>query len=166
MEEIKYTIPCQNCKGKGVIPHFKHIEDGICFNCYGSKVEEVDKETYDSYIRTQERLKKGKYILFNRGNIEYYKTAKEIYKKYGNFYCGSYGVWSISQSYKDENIVYGLRSDNDEKFINDISKEYQTRLKKETMKTIDILKGMLENEEDENIIELVTNKIKELEKTL
>lgn len=39
-------VACQRCDGKGVIPGFDHVLDGICFACGGSKVERVDAATY------------------------------------------------------------------------------------------------------------------------
>ena len=42
---IKLT-PCYRCGGKGYLPQYKHVEDGICFRCRGEKYEEyIDHET-------------------------------------------------------------------------------------------------------------------------
>jgi hypothetical protein len=27
---------CTRCNGKGVIPHFAHVMNGVCFRCWGS----------------------------------------------------------------------------------------------------------------------------------
>ena len=30
------TATCPNCDGKGVLPHFRHISNGVCFWCKGT----------------------------------------------------------------------------------------------------------------------------------
>lgn len=37
---IQY-INCPRCGGKGVIPQYHHIQEGICFRCWGARVEKV-----------------------------------------------------------------------------------------------------------------------------
>jgi hypothetical protein len=32
-------VPCQFCRGTGFIAHFKHVANGVCFNCDGSGME-------------------------------------------------------------------------------------------------------------------------------
>lgn len=45
--ETEYiVVDCQRCDGRGVIPGFDHVLDGICFACGGSKVDRVDAATY------------------------------------------------------------------------------------------------------------------------
>lgn len=38
---------CPKCQGKGYLPNYKHVEDGICFLCYGSGI--ITKEEYTAY---------------------------------------------------------------------------------------------------------------------
>lgn len=40
-------ITCPKCQGKGYISNYKHVEDGICFLCYGSGV--ITQEEYTAY---------------------------------------------------------------------------------------------------------------------
>ena len=35
--------PCNRCDGKGYIPEYKHVQNGICFKCRGGRYEEVLK---------------------------------------------------------------------------------------------------------------------------
>ncbi len=32
---IQFMNPCSKCNGTGYLDHFKHISNGICFNCHG-----------------------------------------------------------------------------------------------------------------------------------
>ena len=40
LESIKFT-PCHRCHGAGFIPEFKHVNNGICFRCNGSRYDEL-----------------------------------------------------------------------------------------------------------------------------
>ncbi len=39
-QKIHYT-PCERCSGAGFFPQFKHVQDGICFNCGGERFNEL-----------------------------------------------------------------------------------------------------------------------------
>lgn len=41
------TTPCDRCNGAGYIHQYKHIQNGICFDCWGEgiKIKELDNET-------------------------------------------------------------------------------------------------------------------------
>ena len=127
---MKHQIPCCNCKGKGIIPAFMHIENGRCFACNGSGKVMVDDEVYEGYLKKVEREKKGKYIVMNKGVAEYYNTEKEIYEKYGRFYSGEYAGWCVRQSYRDEHIIYGICGKREEQFILECQIEYAHYLAK------------------------------------
>lgn len=36
--------PCYRCHGKGKFPQYEHVENGICFRCYGKRFEELIEE--------------------------------------------------------------------------------------------------------------------------
>lgn len=36
--------PCFRCNGEGVFPEFKHVSNGICFRCGGTKYEELIRD--------------------------------------------------------------------------------------------------------------------------
>lgn len=38
--EIKNLTPCRKCNGHGYFPEFTHIQNGICFRCFGSQYDE------------------------------------------------------------------------------------------------------------------------------
>jgi hypothetical protein len=40
LRKMNYT-PCFRCSGAGVLPHYKHVEHGICFRCRGRRYEEL-----------------------------------------------------------------------------------------------------------------------------
>jgi hypothetical protein len=43
-DDIATYEPCWKCEGKGRIPHYMHIHDGICFKCCGTGGEIVEKK--------------------------------------------------------------------------------------------------------------------------
>lgn len=53
-------ILCRKCAGQGTISNYKHVEDGICFTCNGSRFEEVEDNTTDvvQMIRDERKLNK------------------------------------------------------------------------------------------------------------
>jgi hypothetical protein len=82
-----YQIPCQNCKGHGTIAHFKHVENGICFECSGSGIQQVNEKEYNECytvvcsqrplngIKTweHETIGNGRYYAY--GNMEQYENV-------------------------------------------------------------------------------------------
>ncbi len=36
---ITNLIPCSRCGGRGYLPQYHHVENGICFNCWGEGIE-------------------------------------------------------------------------------------------------------------------------------
>lgn len=38
---VNQLTPCQRCGGQGWFPEFAHVEDGVCFRCWGEKYEEL-----------------------------------------------------------------------------------------------------------------------------
>lgn len=161
-----HTIPCQNCKGHGTIAHFKHVENGLCFTCHGSGQLEATEAEYQEYIQELERKKQGSYILFNHGTIEYYKTTKQITEKYGTFYTGSYGKYSVHQSYKDEHIVYTNSTKNNDTFIQVVTAEYNRLIAEKIKKKINQYMEWILEEDDLEVSDMLSNKVRELRKQL
>jgi hypothetical protein len=162
-----YKIPCKKkCKGTGEIESYKHVEDGICFECYGSKFQEVDKQQFDEYNMQLLRV----YILFNKGNFEYYQNEQEIQNKYGNFFfCGEYGDHSALINYKDKNIVYKLSNSNNELFEKNTQIEWNKRKKESVIEEIMLCKEVLKiiNEEQiKNQLFLKINRLEEFKRNL
>ncbi|CAI6330935.1 hypothetical protein [Bacillus subtilis] len=143
-----FEIPCKKCGGRGVIPYYRHINEGECFDCNGSGMQDVSKEEHDTYLENEKLRKqneeKGNYVIYNTENdtVEYFKTEKDAVSEYGNFYCGSYGDYSCWVFYKHEHIkmnVYRGRND----FIN--ACRHQTIIDKQNKQKerIKILNGWL-----------------------
>lgn len=65
MKEIK--IKCDNCNGTGYIPHYNHVENGICFKCMGSGF--VIEKQY-----SKEELKKKE----QKANKKRFASLKEL----------------------------------------------------------------------------------------
>lgn len=161
-----YKIPCKKCAGHGVISSFAHVENGVCFQCYGSKFQEVSEIEYKDYQAQQALKAQGKYIVFNNGNVEYYKTVKEIENKYGNFFSGSYGDYSTQISYNDKNIVYTKHTTDSEEFLNSVKAEYNKRNNAEITSKIEYMKGMLKVEKDADFIVMLKEQINTLKNEL
>ncbi|KON87366.1 hypothetical protein AF332_11385 [Sporosarcina globispora] len=157
-----YKIPCKNCKGHGVLNNFKHVQDGICFKCSGSGYQEASKEEYENYKQFEEMQKQGKYIVFNNGKTELFQNEKKIFAQYGNFFTGEYGNYSVKINYKNENIIYTRHTINSDEFIRAVKNEYNNKLNKKIIK----FKKQLEDELDQEWIELLNKKIKQLESQL
>lgn len=63
-------ILCRKCAGKGKIPNYKHVEDGICFTCNGSRFEGVEDGATDiiQMIRDERKINK---VLENEFDLIY-----------------------------------------------------------------------------------------------
>lgn len=47
MRVLRQLTPCSRCHGAGVFPEYNHIQNGICFKCYGVRYEEFIKRKED-----------------------------------------------------------------------------------------------------------------------
>ncbi|ATH91621.1 hypothetical protein [Bacillus glycinifermentans] len=170
-----YNIPCKKCGGKGVIPYYRHINGGECFDCNGSGMQDVTKEEHDTYLENEKFRKqigeKGNYVIYNTENdtVEYFKTEKDAVSKYGNFYCGSYGGYSCRVFYKHKQIKMNVyRGEND--FINACRQQMiidKQNKQKERIKILnEWLKKAIENKKHADEIQELKIMIKEAEHKL
>ena len=58
---VKYET-CHRCDGKGFIPKYSHVEDGICFNCWGSGYKNFYMQFYTQadivdFVNKKKKLK-------------------------------------------------------------------------------------------------------------
>lgn len=44
MKNLIYLTPCSRCSGQGILPQYSYIHNGICFNCWGAKFNELIRE--------------------------------------------------------------------------------------------------------------------------
>lgn len=70
------TITCDRCKGSGKVK-YKHIADGICFQCEGLGKIEISNEEYQK-IQTQKEKSIETYIKFYEGTITDVVTSSEL----------------------------------------------------------------------------------------
>jgi len=49
LSDYPYFFICPRCHGTGYLPHFKHVEDGVCFLCWGNIVS--NSVFYDRIIK-------------------------------------------------------------------------------------------------------------------
>lgn len=161
-----YTIKCPNCKGKGHLPQFSHVEGGICFSCNGSGYKEVDKETYDEYQKQARFKELVKYIIFDNGNVKVSGSIKAIEKTYGNFYCGTYADIPCQVSYKDKNVCYINLTDDYEEIVNKFKTEYKRRQQEQIKKEIAICKEILKDQTEPPFIQKINDRIRVLESQL
>lgn len=47
---VFYFRKCLRCDGTGYLPHFSHVENGICFLCYGNNIEHTMFSSRINYI--------------------------------------------------------------------------------------------------------------------
>ncbi|MCY9290949.1 hypothetical protein MOF05_21610 [Bacillus haynesii] len=170
-----YNIPCKKCSGKGVIPYFRHVNGGECFDCCGSGVQEVTKEECNDYLENEKFRKqieeKGNYVIYNTENdtVEYFKTEKDAASEYGNFYCGSYGGYSCRVFYKHEHIKMVVNTGEND-FINACRQQMIIDKQNKQKERIKILNGWLkkaiENKKHADEIQELKIMIKEAEKEL
>ena len=78
----EYIVKCPRCKGTGYLPHFHHVENGICFLCLGSI---INKTVFGQRLQ---------FILQN--SVDY--NFNEIFDQFNNF------ISSISSEYYYNNI--------------------------------------------------------------
>ena len=83
-----YKIPCSNCSGQGYIEKFAHVDNGLCFKCHGSKVEEATKEQYDNYIESKKRKQNENFFyVYDKNNHTIEKVNRRDFKeKYNSFW--------------------------------------------------------------------------------
>ncbi|AQS44122.1 hypothetical protein C7M22_03670 [Bacillus velezensis] len=172
-----FEIPCKKCGGKGVIPYYRHINGGECFDCSGSGIEEVSKEEYDAYLENEKfkkRVKeKGTFVVFNKttDEFEYFNSLKEVTGKYGSLYSfvRKYAGYSAYFCNSNEDLVikkyYG-----DDSFIQDFRKQVIIDKKDKLKKWIEMLnewlKKAIENKKFANEIPELKSMIKEAEQEL
>lgn len=72
-------VTCSKCGGAGYINNFKHVEDGICFECYGSGWIEIDeeKEQIKETKRTNKQFLKTKELRGFKNTDILYIVAEE-----------------------------------------------------------------------------------------
>ena len=46
---------CPRCGGKGFIPEYKHIDNGICFRCRNMSAEDVNLSNFHELATKQEQ---------------------------------------------------------------------------------------------------------------
>lgn len=173
-----FEIPCKKCGGKGVIPYYRHIDGGECFDCSGSGIEEVSKKEHDAYLENEKfkkRVKeKGTFVVFNKttDEFEYFKSEKEVTGKYGNFYSfgRKYAGYSAYFFDKHKDLVLKQNYYGDNSFIQEFRKQGIIDKQDKQKEWIGILRGWLktaiDNKKDANKIHELKIMIEEAEQGL
>ena len=131
---------CPRCGGAGYIDKYKHVEDGICFECSGR-----GKVTEEEYLRIEKdmarefkKANKQKQRLidslkkewFNNSDIIYIVNNKNTYpiktelKDHGAKYLKTFNIWYFTESKNN----YPLFSITWEEVLNDDDKGYAVNL--------------------------------------
>jgi hypothetical protein len=84
-------ITCRKCLGNGIIPNYKHVEEGICFQCHGSGFEEVEDDVTDIVQEMRKQKVKDK---------ENRKEFEALYKQYEKELPNNW-MWYISRETKN-----------------------------------------------------------------
>jgi hypothetical protein len=71
-------VKCPRCGGYGKIESFKHVDNGICFECYGAG--EIEQEQAEKYIISE--IKHDQKIAEKNAKLDAYrKECKEHIEK-------------------------------------------------------------------------------------
>lgn len=112
-------ITCPKCGGRGYIQNFKHVEDGICFECYGLGWIEIDeeKEQIKETKRTNKQFLKTKELRgFKNTDILYIVAEsnttpiKGQLKNDGAIWNYFFRAWIFeNDNFKDKYNLHGVR---------------------------------------------------------
>lgn len=81
--------PCHRCKGAGFFPEFRHVSNGVCFRCNGSRYEELFNNHGSFTIERSLSPSADSYDLIKSS---YKEDKKEWYFKMGrNYHLGLNG---------------------------------------------------------------------------
>lgn len=72
---------CAKCRGTGRIECFKHVSDGICFDCYGAGAKHIEHKVYTPEYLEKKRIRDEKKFLkqaAERLESENEKTLKRL----------------------------------------------------------------------------------------
>jgi hypothetical protein len=79
---VNTTTKCDFCGGKGWLPHFQHVEGGLCFKCGGKGVVKAKPHQRGSWAAG-----KKFYLKSETGVVRF-----EIYGATGSFYGSKAGI--------------------------------------------------------------------------
>lgn len=93
----KVKIECENCKGSGYVK-YKHIADGICFQCEGKGFILYDKNKAEQIEKDNRDMEQYRKAVLERKEKEYQSKIpqskySELLNKYRNKYEGSLSEW-------------------------------------------------------------------------
>lgn len=131
---------CPKCQGNRIIEKYKHVEDGICFECSGSgKVTEEERQRIEKDIlREFKKTQTNKQVLINSLKKQWFNdldiiyivdnsntySIKEQLKQDGAFFNNSHKVWY----FKEQNSKYPLFKIEWQEVLNDNGIGYAVNL--------------------------------------
>ena len=102
---MKYYI-CPRCSGKGIIDKYKHVENGVCFECSGSgkvtqeEKERIEKDIVRESIRTHKTIQTRQNKLESQLKKQWFNDADSIYIINDN------NTYSIKDQLKQDNALF------------------------------------------------------------
>ena len=131
---------CPRCQGNGTIEKYKHVENGICFECSGSgKVTEEERQRIEKDIlREFKKIQTNKQVLINSLKKQWFNNSDIIYivdnsntysikeqlKQDGAFFNNGHKVWY----FKEQNSKYPLFKIEWQEVLNDNGIGYAVNL--------------------------------------
>ena len=116
--KIYHDWNCPRCGGRGYIPHYAHVDAGVCFECGGSglrqKAKVVKEYTpeYRAKLDARNEAKRQKKLAEDIAKSD--EKNQEFFERYGFNKDGkTYVVLGDSFSIKDELKEAGAKYDND-----------------------------------------------------
>lgn len=96
-----YYLKCPRCNGTGYLPQFKHVEDGICFKCFGNVLSgtifsdrlKVIKASKDKYNITEIKDSLNKFM--SSITVEYFSKQinQKLFNEIDNFFLNDDENW-------------------------------------------------------------------------
>jgi len=63
-------IVCPRCSGKGLLPHYSHVQGGICFRCVGAGIVRAEISLHVNEVQVgSERIPVGPYFKMTRKEL-------------------------------------------------------------------------------------------------
>jgi len=115
---------CPRCNGRGIIEKYKHVENGVCFECSGSGTvtqeeytriqkdiaKEIKKQQKKNQTKQQNLIDSLKKEWFNNSDIIYVLNEKDTFsikdklKNDGALWNKTYHVWYFTESKNNYNL--------------------------------------------------------------
>lgn len=135
------VIRCPKCNGTGILPEYKHLDNGKCFLCNGKgfihideekEIKKIDKNKKSIDAYKNKLIKRLKKEWFNNSDAIYVVNEKNTYSikenikaDGGKFQGGIFSIWYFTEPKENYNLIKIEWDD----VLNDNDKGYAVRLR-------------------------------------